>query len=446
MEHLLKNISQEWLGIIYTKKAKKILDDIMNQLKDEQNITPQIPDIFNWCRYTKLSDIKVVVLGKDPCHKKEYAHGLSFSSLGKSMTPALCNIYKCLVNTNEIETIPTHCNLTSWAEQGVLMLNASLSTIVGTASTHIKIWKSYIRLIIKRICKYNYDNDNSIIFLLWGSFAQSYIDIIDDDYHICLNYIHPSQLDQRVVCGKKFINCKHFKEVNQLLSEDGREPINWAPRFIELDKKEDKKEEVVPEKRYDDAESILDIRPLHHLVYTDGSCYPNNRSAKSRSGYASSFVSGPFKDKCLYGNMDVSKHHASNIRAEGMAIIRTLETIKECSDTWDKVTIVSDCKFWINMLELYMPKWCTAKFKMQSNPDLTLRMWLAYHDVKEKGEVKLLHMRSHNKDGWGNFDEGTFEKFSYDQNDYVDKMCSHARVIMKPTEELFSNIEYDDIN
>lgn len=436
MEHMLNNISQDWLNIIYHKKSKQLLDDIMEQLKTEQNITPQISDIFNWCRYTKLDDIKVVILGQDPYHKKNWAHGLSFSSLGKTTPPSLNNIYKCLINTNEIKTKPTHNDLTSWAEQGVLMLNASLTTIIGKATKHMMLWKDYVKLIIKRICKHHYDNNNSLIFLLWGSFAQSYIDIIDDDFHICLKSIHPSPLAQRVSDEKKFINCRHFNEVNKLLTDDDKKPIIWKPK---------KKQEEIQESKkiFDDAKSILDIRQSHHLVFTDGSCYPNNRSTKSRSGYASLFISGPFKDKCLYGNMDVSKYNTSNIRAEGMAIIRTLETVKECSYEWDKLTIISDCKFWIDMIELYMPKWNTTKFKTQSNPDLTLRMWISYNEVKEKGEIKLLHMKSHNKDGWGKYEEGSFEKFCYDQNDYVDRMCSHARINMKPTEEIFTYVEYE---
>jgi ribonuclease HI len=195
--------------------------------------------------------------------------------------------------------------------------------------------------------------------------------------------------------------------------------------------------------KYDDAESILDIQPLHHIAFTDGSCYPNNKSKTSLGGYASVFVSGSFNDKCIYGNLDISEYYASNIRAEGIAIIRTLELVRDCAEKWDKLTIVSDCKFWIDMIENYMPKWKKNKFKEMSNPDLTIRMWVVYNEVKKNGEIKLVHMRSHGKDKWQECEDGSYNKFCFDQNDYADKMCGYARTNLKPTEEIFKDITYE---
>ena len=195
--------------------------------------------------------------------------------------------------------------------------------------------------------------------------------------------------------------------------------------------------------KYDDVQSILDIQKFHHVVFTDGSAHPNNKSSKSRGGYATIFVSGPFNDKCLYGNLNISEHYASNIRAEGMAIIRAFEVIKDCEERWDKLTIVSDCMFWINMMEKYMPKWSKNKFKEKANPDLTVRMWVAYNEVKEKGEVNLVHMRSHGKDKWQDCEDGSYNKFCFEQNDYADKLCGYARTKLNPTEEIFKRIIYD---
>jgi ribonuclease HI len=193
---------------------------------------------------------------------------------------------------------------------------------------------------------------------------------------------------------------------------------------------------------FNEAASILDIKPLHHIAFTDGSCYPNNKSNLSRGGYAAVFVSGEFDDKCIYGNLDISIEHASNIRAEGMAIIRVLEIVRDCEEKWDKLTIVTDCEFWINMLTKYIPKWKKGAFNEKANPDMTKKIWIAYNEVKEKGIVKLMHMRSHNKDGWNKFPDGTFEKYCFEQNDYVDKMCGYARINLKPTDESFDDVEY----
>ena len=193
---------------------------------------------------------------------------------------------------------------------------------------------------------------------------------------------------------------------------------------------------------YNDAASILDIRPLHHIAFTDGSCNPNNKSISSVGGYAAVFVSGEFNDKCLYGNLDISVENASNIRAEGMAILRVLEVIRDCKKKWDKLTIVTDCEFWIKMLTTYIPKWKKATFEEKKNPDMTKKIWITYNEAKEKGEIKLMHMRSHNKDKWGNFADGTFEKYCFEQNDYVDKLCSYARLNLKSTDECFETVDY----
>jgi uracil-DNA glycosylase len=459
-ESILNGISQDWLNIIYSGETKKHLDHIYNILKSVKNITPDKEDLFNWARLTKLENIRVVIIGQDPYSKQGWAHGLSFSCLGNIIPPSLKNIYKALINTECIPTIPDHGDLTSWAKQGVLLLNASLSTIIETAGSHMKIWVKYINLVIIGICKYHYDNNNQLIFLLWGSFAQEFVEIIDDDYHICLNAVHPSPLAQNVSKERKFINCNHFKWVNKFLKEEGGVPINWMPQKIKntiknsdnkpvFEKKpvfenEQKNEQKNDKKNtmYDDAESILGMSSTKHIIFTDGSCFPNNKSKLSRGGYATVFVSGPFKDTCLYGNLDICVENASNIRAEGVAIIRGLELVRDCLLPWNKCDIISDCKFWIDMIDIYMPKWNKAKFNEKSNPDLTLRMWLVYNEVKEKGEIKFIHMKSHGKDGWQNCVDGSFEKFCFEQNKYADEMCGYARVNMQPTNELIEKMKY----
>jgi uracil-DNA glycosylase len=446
MDSVLHNISDKWLNIIYSGDAKKKLDTIFNQLKDVENVTPHKNDWFNWARHTQLEDIRVVVLGQDPYHKSGWAHGLSFSCLYK-IPPSLRNIYKCLINTKCIEKIPTHGNLTTWASQGVLLLNSSLSTIIGTAGKHLKLWDGYTKLVIQNICKYHYDNDNQLIFLLWGNYAHKFIKIIDADYHICLTSVHPSPLAQHTSEEKKFINCDHFTYINTHLKNEGEPQINWTPPHIE-EKTTSKKKARLKEHPKTNAsidmsncaKKILDIQQLHHIAFTDGSCYPNNKNSNSRGGYASVFVSGSFDNMCIYGNLDITTTNASNIRAEGVAIIRVLELVNKCDKKWDKITIVTDCEFWIKMVELYMPRWTSESFKNKANPDLTKRLWCIYNEVSKKGPIRLMHMKSHGKDGWQNHADGTFERFCFDKNDYVDKMCSYARKELQPTQEVFKNI------
>ena len=91
-----------------------------------------------------------------------------------------------------------------------------------------------------------------------------------------------------------------------------------------------------------------------------------------------------------------------------------------------------------------MPGWDADKFAEKSNPDLTTRLWAIYNKVSRKGVIQLIHVRSHNKDGWKNFADGTFERFCYEQNDYVDKLCNYARSNLQPKDEVITEAEYDD--
>ena len=191
-----------------------------------------------------------------------------------------------------------------------------------------------------------------------------------------------------------------------------------------------------------DAKTVLNINAAHHIAFTDGGCHPNNKSKESRAGYASIFVSGSLNDKCIYGNLSIIPVYASNIRAEGMAVIRVLETVNS-TDNWDKLTIITDCQHWINMIQHYMPKWDLEKFKEKANSDLTIRMWKAYNEVKKKGVVELKHIKSHNKNGWKEFADGTFEKFCYEQNNYADILCNYARKTLSPNEEITESVCYE---
>lgn len=449
----LTNISEEWLNIIYKDETKQLLDRIYEQVRDDlEHATPSIENWFNWCRATPLNNIKIVILGQDPYFKAGWAHGLSFSCLS-GVPPSLKNIYKCLLRYKLIHTIPKHGDLTSWSTQGILLLNSALSTKIGKAGDHMGMWLPYTQLIIKKICKYHYNNGEQLIFMLWGKFAQNFHHFIDCDFHIILNWLHPSPLAQRVSDKKLlFTNCDHFLHANTFLTDDDKKPIDWnSINKINIDKpdkpkksdKPDKPKKSNKSKKYVDAKSILDINLSHYIAFTDGGCHPNNKSAKSRAGWALVFVSGHLKDKLVYGNLDVDKHSASNIRAEGMAIIRSLEEAYASPHDWKKLTIITDCKFWVDMIETFMPRWDKNTFAEKSNPDLTKRMWSMYKKLSKKKEIQFMHVKSHNKDGWSSFEDGSFEKFCYIQNDYVDKMCNFARLNLEPKDEICTIVEYE---
>lgn len=444
---ILNNVSDKWLDIIYKGKTKTLLDDFIEAGNNDthtivwSNICPPPDKIFEWCRLTDLDNIKVIIVGQDPYHDGT-AHGLSFSSTGNKIPASLRNIYKCLEKT--YGSYPKTANLTEWATQGVLMINAALSTRSKKAGAHMKYWMDYSKEVISRICSYYYEKNEQLIFMLWGKFAEKLCMNVDNDYHIILRWIHPSPLAQRVVENKKFINCTNFIEVNKCLKRDNKKEINWV-RTAKLTNNN----KLTNNKKDENWQITPDI----HYIFTDGSCNPNTKNPSSRGGYATIFASGYFKGKQIYGNLDISDIYASNIRAEGMAIIRAMETVLEKDsvddekfrdnwadmtdrDDWKVCNIVTDCQFWIDMLTKYMKNWAPGKFDIQQNPDLTKRMWKLWCELRclDK-EINILHIKSHNKSGWGNKSEGTYERWCYDFNEKADVLCGKARRELKPGEE-----------
>jgi ribonuclease HI len=185
-------------------------------------------------------------------------------------------------------------------------------------------------------------------------------------------------------------------------------------------------------------------------LFTDGSCNPNNKSEISRGGYSVIFTSNLKFNKKIYGSLDISECNASNIRAEGFAIIRGMEIIIESNDEsknggklceFDELTeynIVTDCQFWINMLYNYLPTWDSDKFDMRQNPDLTKRIWKLWRQISmfELISINLLHIKSHNKSGWKYKCDGTYEKWCYTLNNCADLLCKKARVELEPGKEV----------
>lgn len=215
---------QCWEDILTEEKQKPYFQNILNQLNDAyqagKTIYPDKQDIFNAFKYTGFEDTKVVIIGQDPYHGPNQAHGLCFSvQKGVDTPPSLQNIYKELhVDTGF--TIPDHGNLTHWAQQGVLLLNATLTVEAGAAGSHAKLgWQTFTDRVIELLN----DHPGPLVYLLWGSHAQKKGQLIDRNKHHVLQCPHPSPLSAH----RGFFGCKHFSRTNQLLKSAGREPIDW---------------------------------------------------------------------------------------------------------------------------------------------------------------------------------------------------------------------------
>ncbi|WP_350432698.1 uracil-DNA glycosylase [Shewanella sp. H8] len=194
---------------------------ITQQRNEGKTIYPPENEVFSAFQLTPLEQVKVVILGQDPYHGPDQAHGLSFSvKTGIKPPPSLVNIYKELQNDIEGFIVPNHGNLTAWAKQGVLLLNTVLTVEQGKAHSHAKAgWQAFTDNVLKRLNQ----QSTPIIFVCWGNYAIKKGQLITASHHHILNGPHPSPLS----AYRGFFGCGHFSNINQLLLEHGGNPINW---------------------------------------------------------------------------------------------------------------------------------------------------------------------------------------------------------------------------
>ncbi len=220
--------SLTWHDVIGAEKQQEYFQQTMAFVEAERLagkiIYPPASDVFNAFRATEFSDIKVVILGQDPYHGPNQAHGLCFSVLpGVKTPPSLVNMYKELAQDIDGFVIPNHGYLQSWAEQGVLMLNTVLTVEQGKAHSHAKVtgWEKFTDRVVDAINEHR----QGVVFLLWGSHAQKKGAMIDRNKHLVLTAPHPSPLSAH----RGFLGCRHFSKANQYLIQQGHTPIDWQP-------------------------------------------------------------------------------------------------------------------------------------------------------------------------------------------------------------------------
>ncbi|OAD79627.1 hypothetical protein PHYBLDRAFT_130035 [Phycomyces blakesleeanus NRRL 1555(-)] len=187
----------------------------------KKTVYPADDQIYSWSNFTPLSNVKVVIVGQDPYHNVNQAHGLCFSVLkGITPPPSLVNIYKAISIDYPDFKKPNHGYLEEWAKQGVLMLNTSLTVRAHEPASHSnKGWEQFTEAIINHLN----EKKKGIVFLLWGAHAQKKGSKIDNKKHLVLKAVHPSPLSAH----RGFFECHHFKQTNEYLSQHGKEPINW---------------------------------------------------------------------------------------------------------------------------------------------------------------------------------------------------------------------------
>jgi uracil-DNA glycosylase len=223
MQEKTPQLEAGWLSALkdeFTKAYFIKLKDFLADDKSKHKLFPVGSQIFEAFNLTPYDKVKVVILGQDPYHGAGQAHGLSFSVPdGVKPPPSLANIFKELKTDIGME-IPKTGNLTPWAKQGVLLLNATLTVRESQAGSHQnKGWELFTDAVIKKLS----DEKTGLIFLLWGNYAKQKGALIDTTKHHVLTSPHPSPLARGGFFGNK-----HFSKTNAILEKEGKKPINWT--------------------------------------------------------------------------------------------------------------------------------------------------------------------------------------------------------------------------
>lgn len=217
-------ITNDWLPSVEAEFKKPYYKQLYQFVKEEYSratIYPPAEDIFNAMHFTPLSKVKVLILGQDPYHEPNQAHGLSFSVPvdQKNIPPSLQNIYKEL-NSDLGCYIPNNGYLKKWADQGVLLLNTVLTVRAHQAFSHQgKGWEQFTDAIISAVN----EQERPIVYMLWGKPAQSKMAMLNNPKHLILTAPHPSPLSAH----RGFMGCKHFSRANEFLIANGQTPIDW---------------------------------------------------------------------------------------------------------------------------------------------------------------------------------------------------------------------------
>ncbi|HLS22637.1 MAG TPA: uracil-DNA glycosylase [Pseudogracilibacillus sp.] len=219
-KRILHNDWHDYLHKEFTKPYYLTLREFLKEEYFTRTIYPHMNDIFNALHYTPFSEVKAVILGQDPYHGPNQAHGLSFSvQAGVPPPPSLENIFAEMESDLQIQR-PPHGNLVHWAKEGVLLLNAVLTVRAGQAHSHRgKGWETFTDQVIKTLNK----KETPVVYILWGRAAQSKRSLIDTSKHFILQAPHPSPLS----AYRGFFGSKPFSQTNELLIRSGQKPINW---------------------------------------------------------------------------------------------------------------------------------------------------------------------------------------------------------------------------
>lgn len=430
---LIKKLNPEWQKIFFKDQItlNTILKFVDKVPKDK--LCPEYKNIFSAFTFFKPSETKVVIIGQDPYPGEGVADGLSFSS--KKIPQSLKTIFECLVNQKLIAEIPNHGNLTSWAKQGVLLLNAALTTEVGIPNhPDHKIWHNFTQGVISELIKINNSNIEKskscrpISFMLWGNFANNLFRSIsyeELEIPITKNRIiksvvvskrrHPSPLSENQVkyTIDSFVHYRGFNIVNKILKHCNNDPIDWN----------------VP-----NDDKIIQMpaeNPMISLsIFTDGACIRNGKpGAQAGLGvYCSAHGSLPeIKHSYRFSPDEMN----SNNRAELLAIDYAVNVLSQL-EARHVMEIVTDSNYSKDCLEKFVPGWLKTPSKMEGkkNLDILLPLYEKVNKLRCHHNFKFVHVNSHQKLplrlNYKSAEEYNRALFLYEGNYKADMLASNA--------------------
>ena len=214
----------DWEEILKNELKKEYFQKLISEVEKEyetNTVYPAKENIFNAMKYTAFKDVKVLLLGQDPYHGENQAHGLAFSvQEGVQKPPSLVNMMKELKSDLDLEICENGC-LIPWAKQGVMLLNTVLTVREGQPNSHKNLgWTVFTDKIISCLN----DREDPVIFLLWGANAKEKLDLITNPHHFVLSAPHPSPLS----ASRGFFGSRHYSKVNTILERIGKTPIDWS--------------------------------------------------------------------------------------------------------------------------------------------------------------------------------------------------------------------------
>lgn len=407
------------------------------------SITPPIDKIFAAFAHCDINKVNVVIIAQDPYPGQGHANGLCFAvNRGITIPPSLKNIYNCLLHCGEIKEMPTHGDLTSWAKQGVLMINAALTTVIGQSNEHASIWSEYTDTIIADISALQ----RPIIFILLGGFAQKKSKLIDNR-HTKLEWGHPSPTNQanKTDNPKNFKYCDVFSKCNTALKLFGKPAINWDPDYeiVEAVKSVINIEPVnapivlpkITPRELSETDPIPEV--INTLwVFTDGGSSGNGKSHCSATWafYATDgLLCAEAYGSVAKVNIPNQVYSTSNQRAELTAIIYAMEFLSgDISDfSHEKISIISDSSYAINCINNWAAQWIINENLDHKNIDLILP---AHHTWKKlcnkySSRIQFHHISERNiksHDKIENISNDPHTIFWWKGNNMADQLCKKA--------------------